>query len=330
MSEFRQDPVSGEWIIIAAERVKRPHDILRKKKKRVVGLKAKCPFENLEKSGNWPPYFTRPDSKAWRVAAIPNKYPALIHRNTCSEVFRAGPYRLAQGIGHSDLIINRGHEAHLANISEKEAAEVLTAIQIRYRELAKDECLEYATAFLNYGPSAGASLAHPHYQLFGLPIIPPEIQHSLHGSGVYYAKNKKCIYCEVVKYELKEGLRILDANEHALAFTPFASVSPFEVRVLPRRHRPALEHTPAAEIAGVAAILRNTLRRIKKYLHDPDLNFFIHSIPLRNQSGYRHYHWHIEIFPKDVIAPPGGLELGTRVQINVVDPDKAAAILLGQ
>jgi len=54
MSEFRQDLVSGEWIILAPERAKRPHE-WPKRKLRVAAPKSKCPFEDLKRSGNWPP-----------------------------------------------------------------------------------------------------------------------------------------------------------------------------------------------------------------------------------------------------------------------------------
>ncbi len=67
---------------------------------------------------------------------------------------------------------------------------------------------------------------------------------------------------------------------------------------------------------------------IEKYLRDPDLNFFIHTAPVKNENLYGHYHWHIEIIPKFSI--PAGFELGTGVDINIVDPDQAAAILRGE
>ena len=85
MSELRQDLVSGDWIISATERAKRPHGLLQKKKVRKPSSISSCPFEDMKKSGNWPPIALIPNEKSWRVAIIPNKYPALRHENDCAQ-----------------------------------------------------------------------------------------------------------------------------------------------------------------------------------------------------------------------------------------------------
>ena len=60
-------------------------------------------------------------------------------------------------------------------------------------------------------------------------------------------------------------------------------------------------------------------------LDDPDLNFFIHTAPLKHKDRYPYYHWHIEIIPK--ITDWAGFELSTGVEINTVDPDFVASFL---
>ena len=60
-------------------------------------------------------------------------------------------------------------------------------------------------------------------------------------------------------------------------------------------------------------------------INDPDLNFFIHTAPLKSKKTYTHYHWHMEVLPK--ISIPAGFELSTGVLINVVPPETAAAML---
>jgi len=71
--------------------------------------------------------------------------------------------------------------------------------------------------------------------------------------------------------------------------------------------------------------LQIALLKIEKKLSDPDYNFFIHTAPLKNKAEHKHYHWHIEIMPRFSIA--AGLELGTNVFVNTVDPDEAAKLL---
>ncbi len=325
MSELRQDPVSGDWIILATERAKRPHDLLEKKKKRRPSPLSKCPFENLKKSGNWPPINVYPSERSWRVAIIPNKYPALRHNSTCGFAFKTGPYWRFGGIGHHDLAITRDHYRNWAHLGEKEVYELFSIMQKRYSELKNDKCLVYTSTFFNWGESAGASLYHPHAQMITLPIIPPGINHSLGGSASYFRKHRRCVHCEIIKFEEKSKKRIIAKNSSALAVAPFFSRRPFQIKIFPRKHRPYFEKTASSEVKSVASVLRTVLLKIEKNLHDPDLNFFIHTSPLKNQPNYKHYHWHIEILPK--ISLPAGFELGTGVDINVVDPDAAAALL---
>ncbi|MDO8664204.1 MAG: HIT domain-containing protein [Candidatus Liptonbacteria bacterium] len=332
MSELRQDLVSGDWIISATERAKRPDQLLQKKKVRKPSSISSCPFEDMKKSGNWPPIeiypasaAIKPNGKNWKIAVIPNKYPALRHDNVCAMSFKTGPYERLSGIGHHDLVITRDHYKNLAHLSEKEGLELFEVLQKRYRELKKDKCLAYASTFFNWGESAGASLYHPHCQMLTLPIIPPHISHSLSGSSNYFRKHRRCVHCDIIDFEERNKKRIIVKNQVAVAMTPFVSREPFQIKIFPRKHQPYFEKTPVADMKQIVSALQTVLKKIEKNLHDPDFNIFIHTAPLKNQSRYKHYHWHIEILPK--ISTMAGFELGTGVDINVVDPDAAAKIL---
>lgn len=330
MNELRQDLVSGDWIILSTERARRPRDFLPKKKKRQPTPVSNCPFEDLKKSGNWPPIIIVPNSgpeghRNWRIAVIPNKYPALRHKNDCALSFRTGPYERLSGIGHHDLAISRNHKKNIAHLSEKNGVEFFEVLQRRYREMKKDRCLVYTSTFFNWGEKAGASLYHPHFQLVTLPIIPPHISRSLSGSADYFKKHKRCVHCEIIAFEKKDKKRIIAENKTALAVAPFVSRQPFQIKIFPKKHRPYFEETPSAEIRDAVSVLRTVLLKMEKNLRDPDFNLFIHTAPLKNQTRYKHYHWHMEIIPK--ISVPAGFELSTGVDINVVDPDAVAGIL---
>jgi UDPglucose--hexose-1-phosphate uridylyltransferase len=334
MSDLRQDPVSGDWIIMAPERAKR----LNKKKvknKRKHDLVSKCPFEHLKKTGNWPPILVYAKNKIfsegikndknWEVILIPNKYPALNHKtNTCSIDFKNGPFNLKTGVGTHDLILLRDHFKGLADLNFRDILGAFFLLQKRYLDLAKDKCHLYTSTFCNYGKSAGASLTHPHFQILTLPIIPPDINDSLLGSLNYFKKHKKCIHCEMLKFDLKENKRIIFKDKNAIAITPFISRSPFEIRVYPLKHISNFERTNLSDLKSVVLALQVSLQKIKNKLSDPDFNFFVHTAPLKDHK-YSYYHWHIEILPK--ITTLGGFEISTGIEINVFDPYEAAKIL---
>lgn len=326
MSEFRQDVVSGDWIIVAPERAKRPHDFLPKKKIRKFPPRSQCVFEDLKKSGNWPPVFAVPSEKNWNIAVIPNKYPALRHYTACPTMVRQGPYNALSNAGHHDLVITRDHKKNFAHLNPREATAVLSAFQRRHRELLRDRCMQYVSTFFNWGASAGASIYHPHFQMLTLPIIPPDVKRSLDGSMRYFRKHRSCVHCDMLRYECKMGKRIIYENAAAVVLAPFVSKAPFEVRVYPKAHESRFEMSQSRRLPLVAHALQAALLKIEKHLNDPDLNFFIHTAPLK-ASLYRHYHWHIEINPK--ITIPAGFELGTGVDIDIIDPDRAARILRG-
>ncbi|MEK7496180.1 MAG: HIT domain-containing protein [Patescibacteria group bacterium] len=329
-SELRQDIVSGDWIVIAPKRAKRPEQFIKKEKRIKAPIKG-CPFENPQKSGHSQPIliYQRPTTnnqqQNWSVQVIPNKYPVFVHKDICPAVSKNGPYSVIEGIGHHDLVITRDHHKNFPLLDKKTAVLVFKAFQKRYRMLAKDSCGAYVSIFHNWGPKAGASIYHPHYQIISIPVIPPDLEHSLDGSADYFRKSKKCVHCVMIEWEKKIKKRIVYENKSAVVFAPFVSREPFELRVFPKKHLPYFEDTKKEDLELVVEALQKALIIIKNKLNDPDYNFFIHTAPILNKKNYKHYHWHIEIQPK--ISISAGFELGTGIEITVVDPDEAAKIL---
>lgn len=351
-SQLRQDIVSGDWIVIAPKRVKRPEQFIKKEKRMKSSIK-NCPFENPQKSGHNQPILIYRSQKPkvaplriankfsgaqgrdcdksqksndWLIQIFENKYPAVSHfEKKCGSIFKNGPYSVAKGIGHHDLVVTRDHHKNFPLLDAKIANLVFQAFQKRYQALIKDSCSVYVSIFHNWGPKAGASIYHPHYQIISIPVVPPDIEHSLSGSAFYFKKNKKCVHCVMIEWEKKIKKRIVYENKGAIVFAPFVSREPFELKIFPKKHLPFFEDTKQSDLKWVVNALQKALMKIKKNLADPDYNFFIHTSPILNKEKYKHYHWHIEIQPK--ISISAGFELGTGIEITVVDPDEAAKIL---
>lgn len=324
-SQLRQDLVSGDWIVIAPGRGKRPHQLVKKPEKRKITPKSGCPFEDPQKSGHGKAILMYGNHKDWQLQIVQNKFPAFFHQDVCAPVAKEGPYSVTQPNGYHELVITRSHTKNFAKLSLREASQVLEACRDRYLMLLNDKCLSYVSIFHNWGPKAGASICHPHYQIIAIPVVSPDVMHSLSGSRNFYESHKKCVHCAMIKEELKHKRRILYENEGAIAFCPFVSKEPFEVRVFPKKHLSYFENTLDYELTNVVKALQYALKKITKNLKDPDYNFFIHTAPVKDKEKYRHYHWHIEIVPKINIS--AGFELGTGIEINPVDPDAATSLL---
>ena len=326
-SQLRQDLVSGDWIVIAPGRAKRPYEIIKKAEKRKIPSRRSCPFENPQKSGHGYPVLSYGSDGDWELQVIENKYPAFVHQKICSDLMKSGPYFITEANGHQDLVITKDHQKTLAEVSLREAQQVFESFRDRYLMFINDPCLAYVSIFHNWGPKAGASVYHPHYQIAAIPVVPPDIQHSLNGSAKYFKENKKCVHCVMMDLELRHRKRVIYQNEGAVVFAPFVSKEPFEFRVFPKKHLPYFENTLDTDLDYVVEALQKSLKKMKKNLKDPDYNFFIHTAPIKDKDKEKHlhYHWHVEVLPKVTIR--AGFELGTGVTINVVDPDEAAALL---
>ncbi len=323
-SELRQDLVSGDWIVIAPGRANRSgkfKNILSRKPALLKG----CVFENVETASLKKPILTYKDGKEWSLQIIENKFPAFTHHDVCSVFKKTGPYTVTDGVGHHDLVVTRDHHKDFPSLHKERANQVFEAFRDRYLTLLEDPCLAYISIFHNWGPSAGASVYHPHYQIISIPVVPPDIQHSLEGSRRFFKKQKACVHCAMIAWELRTKKRVIFQNEGAVAVAPFFSRAPFEVRVFPKPHLPYFENSYDHQIEYVVEALQESLRRVKRNLNDPDYNFFIHTAPLIERSRYINYHWHVEVIPKLSIF--AGFELSTGLEINPVDPDLAAAIL---
>lgn len=325
-SQLRRDVVSGDWIVLATGRAKRPEDFIKKRiGKRARSPIAACPFEDPQKTGHGQPLLLYKNHKDWEVQIIPNKFPALTHHDVCPTLAGRGPFSLLDGVGHHDVLITRDHNANFPALKPRVAELVFQALRDRYLMLVNDPCLAYVSIFHNWGPAAGASIFHPHLQLIAIPVIPPDVQHSLNGSKKYFDERRKCVHCVIIDWEKEKKSRVVFENEGAIAFAPFVSREPFEIRVFPKKHLPYFENTRDEDFADIVHVLQKVLKSVELNLGDPDYNFFIHTAPMREKEKFDHYHWHIEIRPK--IAIQAGFELGTGIDINVIDPDDAAKIL---
>jgi len=338
VSELRQDLVSGDWMVVATGRAKRPHMFAKKGRHEFDQPISQCPFEDPQANGHSEPlliYYEQSKKKRikgvkklikeWSLQVIRNKFPALGPGN-CITTHKEGPYKLMDGAGFHEIIITRDHYKHLALLSLKKIEEVLRAYQQRFLTLMEDKCANYIFVFHNHGLEAGSTISHPHSQLIALPVVPAYISRSLRGAKEYYDEHRKCVHCLMLEWE-KEERRCIFQNEHFIVFSPFVPRVNFEIRIYPRKHQSNFEKITDVERKYLAEALWQALHRLYGALNDPAYNFFIHTAPCDGKD-YSYYHWHIEILPKT--STWAGIELGTEVEIITVKPEEVAKFLRTQ
>ncbi|MFQ5632161.1 MAG: galactose-1-phosphate uridylyltransferase [bacterium] len=324
MPELRKDPIVGRWVIISADRGKRPSDWQKRTEKKIGGFCAFCPG-NEDKTPS-EILAVRPDNSTsdtpdWQIRVVPNKFPAL---QIEGELARRGEglYDLMSGIGAHEVIIETAeHTRVFPDYEETHIEKILQIYKSRIEDLRKDFRLKYILVFKNHGVAAGASLEHPHSQLIATPILPKRVVEELEGAQKHFELKERCIFCDIIYQELAFGKRIIEQTEEFVAITPFAARFPYEMWVLPKTHFSHYENMEPRRYYDLAAILKDVLLRLNKALDAPPYNFVIHSSPIQEPSALE-YHWHIEIIPK--LTKIAGFEWGTGFYINPVPPEQSA------
>ncbi len=327
MGELRRDPIIGRWVIIDTEHPAGPNDF---EKEAHTFRGGDCPFcygneqitppeiEVIRDSG------TEPNKPGWHVRVVANKFPALQIEGEL-ERRGIGLYDVTNGIGAHEVILQTPyHQKELSDLEEEEVENVLKMYCRRALDLRKDTRFKYILIFKNYGPSAGASLEHPHTQLIALPMIPKSVHEELEGALNYFEYRERCIFCDIIRQELQEKERVIFENKFFIAFCPYVSRSPFEIWIIPKAHQEAFCQLSYEQTQELAKILKKTLQRVKDVLFNPAYNFIIHTSPI-NTEKKEGYHWHIEIMPK--LMRVAGFEWGTGFYMVPTSPEAAAKYL---
>ncbi len=339
MPELRRDPVVGYWTIISTERGRRPVEY---RHREVFGEDGDCPFcEGHESETTHEIYAmrragTHADKPGWDVRVIPSKVPILSPIGQHVDCYGMGIYDVMDGAGQHELVIESPKHKHdLDELSAADIEKVVRAYVARFRDLERDERFEYSLLFKNHGHVSGALrdiVRHSRSQIISMPIIPKRVKEELFSCQSHYEKRERCVFCDILRQEKLEASRVVAENDAFFCFCPFASRSPFEMWIMPKKHSADFGRLPEGDTAGFAEILKTSLTKLRALLEDPPFNFIIHTAPYRHSSKECHlrdvesyYHWYLQISPR--LTRSAGFEWGTGIHINPTPPEDAAYLL---
>jgi UDPglucose--hexose-1-phosphate uridylyltransferase len=193
----------------------------------------------------------------------------------------------------------------------------MAALRDRFEEHARRSNVRYTQAIVNHGREAGASIAHPHGQLLGVPFVPGELAEELAG---FVRFGESCLLCTTAEAELAAESRVVHADDRVVVVAPFWSGTPFELLVIPMTHEAHLIKAEPRDLASVGWAIRDVLRRLRRQVGDVAHNVVLHTAPHHHRD--EGYHWHIHVTPR--LTSVAGFEQGTGVLINIVAPEFAA------
>lgn len=345
--EIRINPiVPSESVLVATARSMRPKKAEEAAPRDTRKHVDTCPFCKGNEDKTPPAIAAYPSADAWQVRIVENLYPVLGDDRTHANL-SFGLQQTIDGYGRHEVMIDHvEHGTAVHEMSDAHLGLVITAYQDRVRQLyASNPRLRYVLVFKNFGPAAGASIAHTHSQIIAMPVVPENVQQEVVNSAAYFKKHHQCIFCalidEALTYEatiydresgavrrkINVGQYVVERGEKFIAIKPFASRFEWELHILPLKHQAEFLDARSDDLADFARVLRRTMARLDGVLGGAQYNFFLHSIPHDEHSDEHvaSYHWHLEICPRTSI--PTGFELGSGLFVNTISPEQAAARL---
>ncbi|MBI2176553.1 DUF4931 domain-containing protein [Candidatus Woesearchaeota archaeon] len=317
MIELRKDYILDRWVILAPSRKKRPRDFARQASDVSSGACVFCKG-NEKLTPKEIGRINGPD-KSWSMRWFPNLFPAAEEDGQKDVRTDNTFYTFAASYGNHEIIVETPkHEMQLWDFSPDGVQQLLKVYVGRISELGRKNAVKYVAVFKNHGAEGGASLAHSHSQVTSINILPPQVREE----AAVMKNYPFCPYCNLLNTE-KNSYRRCFENNHAVAFTPYASRFNFEIWIFPRRHFRQLSDATTEELAGISELLQRVLSKLRE-LNAP-YNFVLHYLPAAEPSDF---HFHIEVQPR--LSTWAGFEFNTGIVINSVTPEDAARFYRGE
>ena len=275
-AELRTDPHTGARTYVVASRQERPNLPA-----------AGCPF--------CPGGLEAPDE--YDVRWFPNRWPALAD-------------------GRCEVVLyTPRHDATFWSLGIAGARRVVDLWAERSAALGARPDVEYVLAFENRGAEVGATISHPHGQIYAFEFTP-----------------------EVPLRELERGSVFADPGDRLVAtapgwraWVPEAPVFPYALLLVPEDHVPDLPSLDGAGRDGLAALLVDVLERLDR-LFDTQTPYmlWIHQRPF-DGGEWPAARLHVEIVcpwrAQELTRYVAAGELGSGVYFNPVPPESAARSL---
>jgi len=291
MSDLRWHPLLEQWVVVTAHRQDRPQM-----------PEDWCPF--CPGSGRVP--------DSYDVFLYPNDFPAF----SCDD---------PQAPGACDVVLYSPEHTRLPSELPVEQWEKIVGVWThRTAELSADSRVKHVSIFENTGAAVGVTMPHPHGQIYAFPFVPLRVERELQSSAGFREREGKCLYCQVLDDERRDGRRMVAENASFVAFAPYFARFPYETQIYARRHVASLPELTATEAHDLAAIVSDMRKRYDRLFDFP--------IPMMMRLQ-QEPHFYVEFLPLQRSATKlkylATVESALWTFLNDVIPEQAAAALRG-
>jgi UDPglucose--hexose-1-phosphate uridylyltransferase len=315
--ELRKDPITRSWVVVGHAEAG-------------PGMEETCQL--CPPGVNSRPFLLRlPRQGPWQVCVQP--HPDPLYRIEGDPGRQAeGMYDKMRAVGADEIVIETpDHNPKLEDLSEDQIQTVTEAWASRIQDLKGDPRFKYVSVFKNEGVLSGQEWPHPHSRVTATTFVPRRVLYELRAAREWYQEKERCVFCDIVRQEERQGNRIVDTQGEYVALCPYASRVPYEVWLINRKHSSLFELPhPETNRHHLAALLRRVLRRLRQV--SPAYHLVVHTAPNTTQTkgemtAYwrtiaEDYHWHIEILP--IVETRSKSYSIKEVYFNALLPEQAA------
>ncbi len=298
-AQVRWDPITEEPVIVAAAR-----------QRRRPAEGQHCPL-----CPSAPGRATEIPCPDYDVVVLDNRYPALAPAGACEVVS-----------------FSSTHDVSLARLPVSRVRTVIDAWAERTSELNGAPDVRQVFCFENRGARIGATLTHPHGQIYAYPFVPARLARMGEVAQRARAAGRGCPACRLVERESAAATRIVVRSAHWLAFVPGTARWPYEIHAYALRHVPDLPTLDEAERADLATVYRSLLRRFET-VSDAPLPYVAMWFQAPAQGERALHHLHVQIFTDRYddtrVKRPAAGEYGAGVFVTEADPEHTATHLRG-
>lgn len=257
---MRQDPLTGDWVSVAAARQNRAF------------------LPPAEADPLAPQTETNPSEipSLYDVAVFENRSPSFgpelpdwgstdAAASALADLRTVGLDRTHPSHGRCEVVcFSPEHEGSFGTQTVSRARTVIEAWAHRTAALSALPGVQQVFPFENRGRDIGVTLPHPHGQIYAYPYVTPRTERLLASIDAY----GPTLQADVLERE-RSGDRVLLTGEHWTAFVPFAARWPVEVHLMPHRHVPDLAATSADERDELARLYLRLLRGVDRLYDTP-------------------------------------------------------------
>ena len=296
----RWNPLRRSWVMVSPHRTQRPWlgEVSKTTPPMTVAYDPDCYLcpGNKRTGGEVNPVYSNVFSFVNDFAAVLPTPPEHLDA-TSSPILAAEP---VQGLCKV-LCFHPNHSLTLATMQPSDIRVVIDAWALETQEMAALDWINHVQIFENRGAMMGASMPHPHCQIWSTSHIPDEPALETKAQQAYLAEHGQCLLCEYLTAERASSVqgtsRIVLENEFFTALVPWWAVWPFETMILSRRHCGQFPELAGHERDGLADILKR-LTSLYDKLFDVSFPYTMgfHQSPVDNQP-HPEWHFHAHFYP---------------------------------